>query len=274
MATSFPSGLDALTNPTSANGLNSPDHAGQHADANDAIEALEAKVGVNGSAVATSLDYKITNIDASNLTTGTVPSARVAGAYTGVTSVGTLGSLTVDTDTLRVDSGTSRVGVGTTSPTTKLEVAGSVTATDFRLSTKSMPRGIAGLAHMSSNYTLTTTATALTSVTWTAVAGRYYRVTYFEPEAQTTTVSGGSTFLQIRAGATAAGGELSSGVVSTAAAVQVEACTTVSYITDTYASGSQTVNASARTSSTTGAPILVRGSTSRAFLMVEDLGIF
>ena len=35
MATSFPSGLDALTNPTSSDGLNSPDHAGQHANAND-----------------------------------------------------------------------------------------------------------------------------------------------------------------------------------------------------------------------------------------------
>lgn len=61
MATSFPSGLDALTNPTSADGLNSPDHAGQHADANDAIEALEAKVGVNSSAVTTSHDYLIKN---------------------------------------------------------------------------------------------------------------------------------------------------------------------------------------------------------------------
>lgn len=96
MATSFPTGLDALTNPTSADGLNSPDHAGQHANANDAIEALEAKVGVNGSAVTTSLDYKITNINASNLASGTVPSARVSGAYTGITTVGTLSSLTVN----------------------------------------------------------------------------------------------------------------------------------------------------------------------------------
>ena len=59
MATSFPSGLDALTNPTSSDGLNSPDHAGQHANVNDAVEALEAKVGVNGSAVTTSLDYMV-----------------------------------------------------------------------------------------------------------------------------------------------------------------------------------------------------------------------
>ena len=59
MATSFPASLDALTNPTSGDSLSSPSHSGQHADANDAIEALQAKVGVNSSAVTTSLDYKV-----------------------------------------------------------------------------------------------------------------------------------------------------------------------------------------------------------------------
>ncbi len=62
MATNFPSSLDSLTNPTSGSALNSPSHSGQHADANDAIEALQAKVGVNGSAVTTSLDYKVANL--------------------------------------------------------------------------------------------------------------------------------------------------------------------------------------------------------------------
>ena len=60
MTTNFPTSLDALTNPTSSDTLASPDHASQHSDANDAIEALQAKVGVNGSAVTSSLDYKIT----------------------------------------------------------------------------------------------------------------------------------------------------------------------------------------------------------------------
>jgi hypothetical protein len=59
MATSFPASLDTLTNPTSGDSLNSPSHSGQHADANDAIEALQAKVGVDSSAVTTSLDYKL-----------------------------------------------------------------------------------------------------------------------------------------------------------------------------------------------------------------------
>lgn len=45
MATSYPGSLDAFTNPTGSDTLDNPDHATQHADANDAIEALEAKVG-------------------------------------------------------------------------------------------------------------------------------------------------------------------------------------------------------------------------------------
>ena len=59
MATNFPSSLDSFTNPTAVDTLDSPPHDTQHADANDAIEALQAKVGVDSSAVATSHDYKI-----------------------------------------------------------------------------------------------------------------------------------------------------------------------------------------------------------------------
>lgn len=59
MATNFPSSLDTLTNPLSTDALNSPSHSAQHANANDAIEALEAKVGVDGSAVTSSIDYKL-----------------------------------------------------------------------------------------------------------------------------------------------------------------------------------------------------------------------
>tara|TARA_R100000329_G_scaffold147842_1_gene135908 strand:+ start:71 stop:814 length:744 start_codon:yes stop_codon:yes gene_type:complete len=41
MATNFPTSADSLTNPTSSDTLDSPDHAGQHTDANDAIEAIQ-----------------------------------------------------------------------------------------------------------------------------------------------------------------------------------------------------------------------------------------
>jgi hypothetical protein len=63
MPTNFPVSLDDFTNPTPADNLNTPAvlHSTQHANINDAVEALEAKVGVDGSAVVTSLDYKVAN---------------------------------------------------------------------------------------------------------------------------------------------------------------------------------------------------------------------
>ena len=65
MSTSFPSGLDALSNPSSTDKLNNPSHSAQHANANDALEAIEAKVGIDGSAVTTSHDYKLSGITGS-----------------------------------------------------------------------------------------------------------------------------------------------------------------------------------------------------------------
>lgn len=60
MATSFPGALDSLVNPQPTDNLDTAAvlHDDQHANANDAIEALEAKVGVDGSTVRSSLDYK------------------------------------------------------------------------------------------------------------------------------------------------------------------------------------------------------------------------
>lgn len=81
MATNFPTSLDTLTNPTSTDSLTSPSHAGQHADANDAIEALEVKVGVNNSADTASLDYLTRQADAiasSGLASGTYYTAQSA----------------------------------------------------------------------------------------------------------------------------------------------------------------------------------------------------
>ena len=88
------------------------------------------KVGT-GSASWTSLLYAT---DASDIT-GTTLASNVIGSS--LTSTGTLtsltitGDVTVDTNTLKVDSTNNRVGVGTASPTTTLDVNGTVTATTF-----------------------------------------------------------------------------------------------------------------------------------------------
>jgi hypothetical protein len=67
MATNFPTSLDSLTNPLSTDPLNNPSHADQHANVNDAVEALETKVGANSSAVTTSHDYKINQLETNAL---------------------------------------------------------------------------------------------------------------------------------------------------------------------------------------------------------------
>lgn len=62
MAILFPTSLDGFLNPAATDKLNSPAHHLQHDDENDAILALEAKVGVNASAVTSSHDYKLSDI--------------------------------------------------------------------------------------------------------------------------------------------------------------------------------------------------------------------
>lgn len=61
LATNFPSNLDNLSNPQGTDTL--AGHAELHSNVNDALEALQAKVGVNDSAVTTSLDYRIKTLE-------------------------------------------------------------------------------------------------------------------------------------------------------------------------------------------------------------------
>jgi hypothetical protein len=62
MAINFPTSLDNFTNPTSGNTLDSPSHSQQHSDANDALEALEAKLGVGASPAASATANQVLNI--------------------------------------------------------------------------------------------------------------------------------------------------------------------------------------------------------------------
>jgi hypothetical protein len=62
MATNYPTSLDTFVNPTGTDPLTSPSHAAQHSDINDAVEALQAKVGVDNSTVGTSLEARVNNL--------------------------------------------------------------------------------------------------------------------------------------------------------------------------------------------------------------------
>lgn len=60
MASTFPTSKDNLSNPAATDDLSG--HAAQHANANDAIEALENVVGVTNSTDSSTLTYKINEL--------------------------------------------------------------------------------------------------------------------------------------------------------------------------------------------------------------------
>jgi hypothetical protein len=88
----FPTSIDSLTDPTATSKLNSPSHSQQHINVNDAIEKIEAKVGVNNSAVTSSHDYKLSGV------TGTDKASSVAGEETLLNKTHTLPKINEDVE--------------------------------------------------------------------------------------------------------------------------------------------------------------------------------
>jgi hypothetical protein len=133
------------------------------------------------------------------------------------------------------------------------------------------PRGIIALATSQTNYVLTTSTVIATgmSVTFTAVAGRYYRITYYEPQAQTPTVAGNTqTDLRLT---NAAGTQIGNNVFTNETAANDQAQMIIVKVS-TFSAGSVTLVGCARTTSTTGTPNLIRDSAREALLLVEDIG--
>jgi hypothetical protein len=133
------------------------------------------------------------------------------------------------------------------------------------------PRGVMALATSTTSYTLTSVeviATGMT-VTFTAVANRYYRITYFEPQAQTAAFAS-NTSLTLRQ-TNASGTVLQNSVFQNETNALDQSGMTV-IRTMTFSAGSITVVGTAKCSLTTGAPQLIRDSTRQAQLLVEDIG--
>lgn len=73
MAINFPTSLDNFTNPASGNTLDSPSHSLQHSDINDAVEALEAKVGIGASPAGSATAGQVLTISAAGTSTWSTP---------------------------------------------------------------------------------------------------------------------------------------------------------------------------------------------------------
>lgn len=111
MASDFPTALDSFSNPTASSTTAAVDHAAQHANANDAIEAIEAKLGISASTPAAGKVLRATGTGTSAW--GAVTSADVSGVTgsgnfvlaTSPTIAGaTLSSAIIANPTLTVDS--------------------------------------------------------------------------------------------------------------------------------------------------------------------------
>ena len=112
--TNFPGAIDAPTDPVSSNPLNSPSHAGQHSFENDAIVALETKVGVNSSADTTSMDYKLSGVPSSDKAASKTGTETLTNKTLGTGTSINLGSDATGDMYYRNSGGTlSRVSIGT-----------------------------------------------------------------------------------------------------------------------------------------------------------------
>jgi hypothetical protein len=135
------------------------------------------------------------------------------------------------------------------------------------------PFGNVALASSATSYTMTTAAVQTTGMTvsWTAIANRNYKVTYYEPQVTTPSTLSGYTTLRLYENSVATGPQLQQGFVQNSAAVGLSGSLTLVYV-GTFTAGTRTVIGAGLASSVTGVPIAGRSALSKAFLLVEDLG--
>lgn len=97
MSTNFPTTLDTFTGPAGGSLLSASiggrTHSQMHTDLGDAIAAVQAKIGVNGSGVSTSLDNRIANLEVNRL-------RRVANLIADATLNNSVANLTIASGSL------------------------------------------------------------------------------------------------------------------------------------------------------------------------------
>lgn len=86
MATTYPGAIDSLTNPVSTDPLSSPAHAGQHTNANDAIEAIEGTLGVNPQGAYATVAARMAVVDSAAASAAVSASAAAVSASAALVS--------------------------------------------------------------------------------------------------------------------------------------------------------------------------------------------
>ena len=160
MATTFPTTLDNLDSSrgTANQPLNSPSHVTHHTNEDDALEAIEAKIGIDSSTTATSLDYKLTNTTSGHDHDGT-DSKKVIATNLDITGITSLQLVRVNTGATALEGltapGGSLVGTTATQTLTNKTLTAPVIATIVNTGTLTLPTSTDTLVGRATTDTLT-----------------------------------------------------------------------------------------------------------------------
>ena len=144
MTTNYPTSIDNFVNPAGTATLASPDHAGQHTDINDAVEAIETELGTSPKGSKASVKARLDDVDtaitaravlasANTFTTNQIISGSSASALLRITQTGAGNALVVEDEanpdsTPFVVDATGRVAIGgTTATDANLRVSKTIT---------------------------------------------------------------------------------------------------------------------------------------------------
>lgn len=229
-----------------------------------------------GSTLASSVvNSSLTNVTSSGLT------VRTASTQDGVALAGRAGGsstyeVTLTPTTLTADrtltlpnvSGTvvttgNLTDITSTGTLSSLAVTGDITRGGV-----SLPRGIMAYTSSTTSDTSVTTEEVEYTLTWTAVANRYYKITVFEPDTGISGVGAGTCFWRLRQ--TNISGTILQSAYNWVPSSAVDTVSQIVYI-GTFSAGSQTVVATA--AATGGVTIqLNRGTGKIGYAVVEDIG--
>ena len=181
MTTNFPSSIDSFTNPTSSSTMASPSHSAQHADVNDAVEAIETAL-LDGAPLHVDdanerVGIRTTSPTASLTVTSGTDDAKVKIDSNGG-SVGIIDATANTNDAtgrwLSINPSGGNVGINDATPSYQLDVNGDINATgDVRVAGTSLPTGLVGQNRFSGNLSIASGGSGM-SVTFNADPNKQY----------------------------------------------------------------------------------------------------